>query len=409
MINRFSSFPTEKVKIIKASGLIIDNVDAFMSNNMFLIEDGRLDIEENDIISRSLPNGKTEEYLVIDRGFKRTIGSFPDHYQVIVKKQICNVTTKNKHSQMLSFKDKAIMEKLFYMGTGYVLNLNNSQFRALIAECSDIDVYSNPNYISESSKAKKLRKFWNNENDIVVGKVILELLGVREAIIKSRIEYDSDYNDTLADEALRIKGIAMSMIGDTPLFSSTAERFQADLSAANAVLQDLIKIGECLCTNVAYNEKTDEDTMNTFFRDMLCFKGYEETKDQTRHGLSQSGKGAGEVDLLLTKAGKEIALFEGLKLNGVRSQYIDDHIEKAINNYNALGTATFVVAYVSCSDFGDFWNRYYEHLENYKYGINVKRNIIELTAPNASTKIAQIILSRAEFDFPVYYICFKIS
>lgn len=149
--------------------------------------------------------------------------------------------------------------------------------------------------------------------------------------------------------------------------------------------------------------------MNTFFRDMLCFKGYEETKDQTRHGLSQSGKGAGEVDLLLTKAGKEIALFEGLKLNGVRSQYIDDHIEKAINNYNALGTATFVVAYVSCSDFGDFWNRYYEHLENYKYGINVKRNIIELTAPNASTKIAQIILSRAEFDFPVYYICFKIS
>jgi len=39
--------------------LIIDNVDAFMSNNMFLIEDGRLDIEENDIISRSLPNGKT--------------------------------------------------------------------------------------------------------------------------------------------------------------------------------------------------------------------------------------------------------------------------------------------------------------------------------------------------------------
>ena len=60
MINRFSSFPTEKVKIIKASGLIIDNVDAFMSNNMFLIEDGRLDIEENDIISRSLPNGKTE-------------------------------------------------------------------------------------------------------------------------------------------------------------------------------------------------------------------------------------------------------------------------------------------------------------------------------------------------------------
>lgn len=82
MINRFSSFPTEKVKIIKASGLIIDNVDAFMSNNMFLIEDGRLDIEENDIISRSLPNGKTEEYLVIDRGFKRTIGSFPEYIAV---------------------------------------------------------------------------------------------------------------------------------------------------------------------------------------------------------------------------------------------------------------------------------------------------------------------------------------
>ena len=58
--------------------------------------------------------------------------------------------------------------------------------------------------------------------------------------------------------------------------------------------------------------------------------------------MSASGKDAAEVDILLTKDGKEIGIFEGMKLNSVNADYIDRHISKLITNYNALGTATFI-------------------------------------------------------------------
>lgn len=413
MIRRFSHFPTEKITIIKSAGTIIEGIDAFFSDNSFLIEDGELDIEENDTIQRSLPNGKSENYLVIDRGFMRAIGSFPNHYQTKVKKiiesPVSHNNPQNTASSKLSFRDKAILEKLFDMGSGYVLNLSNSQFGALIAECSNIDVYSDPKYTPETSKAKKLRKLWNTESDSVVGRVIIELLGIREDMIKIRSESDFDFTDVLAADAVRINEIASAMAGDTKIYENDTERLNADLLSANTVLQDLIWIGERLCTNAAYDEKTDEDTINDYFRDMLNGKGYTETRDQTRHGVSGSEIKAGEVDILLARDGKEIALFEGLIPRSSTDTGIGEHIEKAISNYNQLGTPTFIVAYVKHVRFNEFWDNYYSYIRNYNYIFDIRRDMVQLTSPNASTKIAQIILSKDGFDFPVFFLCIKMS
>ena len=185
------------------------------------------------------------------------------------------------------------------------------------------------------------------------------------------------------------------------------ERLNIDLATANSVLKDLIWIGERVCTNAAYNENTDEDTINDYFRDMLCGKGYTETKDQTRHGISGNENKAGEVDLLLTRDGKEIALFEGIIPYSSTDTRIGEHIDKAISNYNALGTSTFIVAYIRNVHFDDFWRKYYSYISTYDYCIPIKKDIVELTSPNASTKIAQIILSKDGFDFPVFFLCLK--
>ncbi len=122
-----------------------------------------------------------------------------------------------------------------------------------------------------------------------------------------------------------------------------------------------------------------------------------------------SGKDAGEVDILFTKDGNEIALFEGLKLSSVDKNYIDMHIKKAIENYNALGTATFIVAYIKTPNYQNFWERYTEYLKSYKYDLTVKRMLEVKTYPNAATRVATVILSRDGFDFPVYFITFKIE
>ncbi|MEQ3039226.1 hypothetical protein [Thomasclavelia ramosa] len=190
---------------------------------------------------------------------------------------------------------------------------------------------------------------------------------------------------------------------------SNIARLNADILIAEGVLKDLIRVSEHLCSNASYSSTSLENSINDYFRDALSFMGYNEVKDQTRHGVSISKKDAGEVDLLLTKNGKEIAIFEGLKLDSVNSKYIDEHIKKAIDNYNALGTATFVVAYVNVENYDKFWNKYYKYISNYEHNMECKMPMKELTQPNATTKIAYEVLSKDGYDFPVYFMTIKIA
>ena len=175
------------------------------------------------------------------------------------------------------------------------------------------------------------------------------------------------------------------------------------------MLVDLISTCERLCLNSTYSYDCAENSMNDYLRDMLSSKGYIEVKDQTRHGLSGSGRDSGEVDILISKSGKEIALIECLKLGCVNTSSIDEHIQKAICNYNALGTATFIVSYVYTADFGVFWSKYVSYLETYDFKLEMKGKLSEEASPDAATRIASVILSRDGFDFPVYFLALKLS
>lgn len=189
---------------------------------------------------------------------------------------------------------------------------------------------------------------------------------------------------------------------------SNEKRLSNDLRMANNVLGDLISIGERICLNCSYNASTPENQINDAFRDMLVAKGYNEVKDQTRHGISDGGIDAAEVDMLLTQEGKEVALFEAMRLSSVEKNKIGKHINKSISNYNALGTPVFVVAYVNSSAFGTFWESYYKYIKDYEYPYQVTQQIKELAYPNASTRVATIVLSKEGYDFPVYYLAFRI-
>ena len=173
--------------------------------------------------------------------------------------------------------------------------------------------------------------------------------------------------------------------------SSNEERLNCDIQTAKNVLNDLVQIGERVCWNALFNAESSENSINDYFRDMFFAKGYLEVKDQSRHGVSASGKDAAEVDILLTKDGKEIGIFEGMKLNSINADYIDRHINKSITNYNALGTATFIVAYVNSANFEAFWERYSEHILHYDFPLQIKENFSPLVHPNAATRMASMI------------------
>lgn len=82
----FSGFPKEDIVLYKLSGEVIRGIHAIVEPKTIFIDDAKINIEEGDFFERSLPNGSTEIYHVIERGFYKGMGNMPDHYQTKVEK-----------------------------------------------------------------------------------------------------------------------------------------------------------------------------------------------------------------------------------------------------------------------------------------------------------------------------------
>ena len=308
----------------------------------------------------------------------------------------------------LSITNQAKMEDVFDMHSGYVNNHNNHSFRTLIIKTTGIDVYGGEYKDGcYPSKAKKLRRFVQVETDENVGKVLLALLDERDTRFQSRIENGDIESDPFEKFSQDLRAAAISMIGGQQ-YASNEERLNADLAAARAVLNDMTQICERLCTNALYTQNTNEDLITDYIRDNFKSMGYGQVLDQTRHGLSDSGKDASRVDLILGKDNKEVALIEALRLSSVDAGNIKMHIDKAVTNYNALGTPTFLLIYAGAPDFGAFWSRLLVHLKQYSFELECKRPIGEKVHPNASTRVCDCILSRDGYNFPVTFLAVNV-
>jgi ElaB/YqjD/DUF883 family membrane-anchored ribosome-binding protein len=75
------------VSLVKVDGQRYDNIKALVQPKLIFIADASLPIEEGDRITRELPNGLVESYLVEDRGYYSAIQAMDAHYQVKVRKE----------------------------------------------------------------------------------------------------------------------------------------------------------------------------------------------------------------------------------------------------------------------------------------------------------------------------------
>lgn len=82
----------------------------------------------------------------------------------------------------LSYQEKSVLEELFGMSTGYVIDFSNNSFARFVGDVVNIDIYHGPGYEEYSSKANKLRQIWNDEPDSVVGTLLEALLSYFEDI-----------------------------------------------------------------------------------------------------------------------------------------------------------------------------------------------------------------------------------
>lgn len=121
--------------------------------------------------------------------------------------------------------DKLILENLFDMGGGYVLDFSNTSFQQFVFDTCKIDIYRSKYEIFGDSKAKRLRAFWQLESDKQVGILTNEMLAYwrakkkinGEELTKSEVQI---FNDSLS--------IAHRLRGVSPKNNSTTETSESD-------------------------------------------------------------------------------------------------------------------------------------------------------------------------------------
>lgn len=95
-------------------------------------------------------------------------------------------------------------EKLFGMGSGWVLDFSDSSFGAFFAQVADIDIHADDYCDFGTSKAKKLRCFWSKAEEPVLGKVLEEL--VDYAAVLSTSADDKQLIEECREIANRLQG-----------------------------------------------------------------------------------------------------------------------------------------------------------------------------------------------------------
>lgn len=80
----------------------------------------------------------------------------------------------------LTDTEKRYFEKILDMGSGYVLDFSDAAFGEFFGRFQ-VDIHAVKYQRYGTSKAKKLRAFWEHESDLLVGRVMTELLSSYEA------------------------------------------------------------------------------------------------------------------------------------------------------------------------------------------------------------------------------------
>lgn len=127
MISILSVGPTEKVTLIKQDGQKINEIKACVQKTKIFIDDANIPIEDDDKIIRYLPNGLTETYIVLDKGFKQRTHGIEAHYQASVIKESAYEKEQTKSEATTIINNIGQYSKANINSTDNSINTYNSE------------------------------------------------------------------------------------------------------------------------------------------------------------------------------------------------------------------------------------------------------------------------------------------
>lgn len=140
-------------------------------------------------------------------------------------------------------------------------------------------------------------------------------------------------------------------------------------------------------------EKVKENNINDGIRNQLGM--VYEIKDQTRQGESESGKDAGEVDIVILENGNPVVILEGLKMDSFKKEYLEVHINKALVNYDPNGCPlVYILIYATVKRFETLWEKIMNHMKDYRFPYTVVEKIREISSVYTDSRHAKVVLNR---------------
>lgn len=121
--------------------------------------------------------------------------------------------------------DKRILESLLGMQSGYVLDFSNSTFYQFFWNNFKINI-DLPKYSSYGdSKAKRLRAFWDIEDNQIVGEVLIELIEVSKSVNLTQGKQLTNNEIELQNKALLIAKSLLGIKNQNDIFEETVDDF----------------------------------------------------------------------------------------------------------------------------------------------------------------------------------------
>ena len=149
--------------------------------------------------------------------------------------------------------EKRYFEDLFGMDSGYVLDFSNQSFAQLIYDITNMNIYDIKYEYIGNSKAKRLRAFWEKESDLIVGKVLNEMLEVWkfEQLKKSQTIDNYSYKEckNIVDRLLGKKEKTEKDFLDIKFEEINLSLLELDYQFENIINQRIKEIQNCLSNN----------------------------------------------------------------------------------------------------------------------------------------------------------------
>ncbi|MFN8287591.1 MAG: abortive infection family protein [Chitinophagales bacterium] len=103
----------------------------------------------------------------------------------------------------LKYAEKSLLEELFGMKSGYVLDFTDRTFQEFVLDATGIDILTQQYSYQSNSKANRLRAFWKREPNYLVGKLMKALLDYWLDKANAGI-YDANAEENLYKSCFRI-------------------------------------------------------------------------------------------------------------------------------------------------------------------------------------------------------------